>query len=66
MLLELIFTVILNNITNAHTHTRTYKIPSPRAPVGAKNKKYSLYLGLDFAIHRFFLLENIVKLDNRL
>ena len=34
MLLELIFTVILQNIP----HGRTHKIPSPWAPVGAKNK----------------------------
>ena len=36
MLLELIFTVILNNITHARTHGRTHEIPSSRAPVGAK------------------------------
>ena len=35
LVLELIFTVILNNITR--TDGQTDKIPSPWAPVGAKN-----------------------------
>ena len=37
MLLELIFNDNLNNITHARTDARTHKIPSSRAPVGAKN-----------------------------
>ena len=36
MLLELIFTVILQNITDRRTDARTHKIPSSWAPVGAK------------------------------
>ena len=38
MLLELIFNVLLQKGTDTqtHTHTRTHKIPSSRAPVGAK------------------------------
>ena len=37
MLLELIFTLLLKNITQIDTHT--HKIPSSRAPVGAKKLK---------------------------
>ena len=39
MLLELIFTVILQNITDGRTH----KIPSSWAPVGAKNNQCSVH-----------------------
>ena len=37
MLLELIFNDLLNNIPHGRTHARMDKIPSSRAPVGAKN-----------------------------
>ena len=57
MLLQLIFTVILNNITHARTHARTHKIPSSRAPVGAKNMEFQeKNLPVIKLIHNFWLL----------
>ena len=38
MLLELIFSALLNNIPDGRTDARTDNIPSSRAPVGAKNE----------------------------
>ena len=43
MLLELIFTIILQNIPHGRTDGRTHKIPSPWAPVGAKNPGITIF-----------------------
>ena len=42
MLLELIFNILLNNVTHARTDARTQDIASPWAPVGAKNIKLNI------------------------
>ena len=41
--LELLFHVLLRKVTDTRTHGRTHKIPSSRAPVGAKYKIYLVF-----------------------